>query len=185
MSPSVLTLFRDMNTLEANLLIQINNFLSCDFLDGLFSFVSFLGNKGAIWIVTAVILSIIPKTRKCGFCMMISLVLCLIIGNGILKPLFARVRPYNHSDLIVLITKPLSDYSFPSGHTMASFASGFSVYAFYKKSGIAALLFALVMGFSRIYLCMHYPSDVIGGIVFGLVFGFISYTITKKLRVGI
>jgi undecaprenyl-diphosphatase len=172
-----------MNAFEADLLIQINNIFSCDALDFLFSFISLLGNKGGIWIAIALILTLIPKTRKCGICMMISLLFCLIIGNGILKPLFARVRPYNFSSDIVLITEPLSDYSFPSGHTMAAFASAIAMYTFYKKSGIIMLVGAFLMGLSRIYLCMHYPTDVLGGMVFGVLFGIASYKILKKVKI--
>lgn len=171
-----------MNAFEAQILKSLNSIFSSYVLDYVFSFISFLGNKGAIWIIMALMLIIIPKTRKCGLCVALSLIFCLLIGNTVLKPLFDRVRPYDFDETIKLIIPALGDPSFPSGHTMAAFASAEAVRRYYKKAGTCVYIGAVLMGLSRIYLCVHYPTDVIFGAVFGILFGYASYKIIALER---
>ena len=114
--------------------------------------------------------------------MCIGLILCLIIGNGILKPLIARTRPYDleiNSNKQIQIEKP-NDYSFPSGHTLAAFTSAVIILLYNKKIGIFALILATLMAFSRLYFYVHFPTDVLGGIILGILFAFISKWIVKR-----
>ncbi|MBO5007852.1 MAG: phosphatase PAP2 family protein [Clostridia bacterium] len=171
-----------VNSIEAEILKALNSAFSNRILDDIFSFISFLGNKGAVWIILALVLMLIPKTRKCGICAAVSLILCLIIGNGVLKPLFDRVRPYDFDKAIKLIIPALGDPSFPSGHTMAAFAVAESIRRYYKTPGIYVYIGAALMGLSRIYLCVHYPTDVIFGAMLGIVYGYASYKLISLER---
>ena len=122
-----------MNSIEIQILKFVQETFSCDFLDAIFKFVSYIGNKGAIWIVCALILCIFKKTRKAGIISAISLIFCLTIGNMTLKPLIGRMRPYEFDTSLKVIIPLLKDASFPSGHTMAAFAFCHSTAKIYKK----------------------------------------------------
>ncbi len=173
-----------MNLFEIQILKYIHELISCDFLDIIFKFISRLGDKGAIWIVITLILCMIPKTRKAGIISAISLVLCLVIGNIILKPLFDRMRPYEFDNTLNIIIPHLKDGSFPSGHTMAAFAFAQSVGMCFKKCRVWLNTSAVLMGLSRIYLCVHYPTDVIFGALFGICYAFIALKIYNNLQKG-
>lgn len=151
-------------------------------LDKILAFITSLGNAGIIWIVLAVFLLILPKTRKTGIIVAAALLMDLILCNLILKNLVARVRPYDvNTAIAILIKKPL-DFSFPSGHTAASFAAMTALFlAKMKKAWIAALVLAVLIAFSRLYFYVHYPTDVLGGAVVGILSGIIGYTIVEKI----
>lgn len=151
-------------------------------LDKILAFITSLGNAGIIWIVLAVVLLILPKTRKTGIIVAAALLMNLILCNLILKNLVARVRPYDvNTAIAILIKKPL-DFSFPSGHTAASFAAMTALFlAKMKKAWIAALVLAVLIAFSRLYFYVHYPTDVLGGAVVGILSGIIGYTIVEKI----
>lgn len=140
-------------------------------------FISKLGNGGLIFIIIAIILVLNKKTRKIGLTVALSLILGLIFGNLIMKPMFARIRPYDINTNIILLVERLKDYSFPSGHTLAAFEFATSIFLYNKKFGTFALIFAFIMAFSRLYLYVHFPTDVLGGLVLGVIFAFISYKI--------
>lgn len=151
-------------------------------LDKILAFITSLGNAGIIWIVLAVVLLILPKTRKTGIIVAAALLMDLVLCNLILKNLVARVRPYDvNTAIAILIKKPL-DFSFPSGHTAASFAAMTALFlAKMKKAWIAALVLAVLIAFSRLYFYVHYPTDVLGGAVVGILSGIIGYAIVEKL----
>lgn len=151
-------------------------------LDKILAFITSLGNAGIIWIVLAVVLLILPKTRKAGIIVAAALLMDLILCNLILKNLVARVRPYDvNTAIAILIKKPL-DFSFPSGHTAASFAAMTALFlAKMKKAWIAALVLAVLIAFSRLYFYVHYPTDVLGGAIVGILSGIIGYAIVEKL----
>lgn len=151
-------------------------------LDKILAFITSLGNAGIIWIVLVVVLLILPKTRKTGIIVAAALLMDLILCNLILKNLVARVRPYDvNTAIAILIKKPL-DFSFPSGHTAASFAAMTALFlAKMKKAWIAALVLAVLIAFSRLYFYVHYPTDVLGGAVVGILSGIIGYTIVEKI----
>ena len=151
-------------------------------LDKILAFITSLGNAGIIWIVLAVVLLILPKTRKAGIIVAAALLMDLILCNLILKNLVARVRPYDvNTAIAILIKKPL-DFSFPSGHTAPSFAAMTAlVLAKMKKAWIAALVLAVLIAFSRLYFYVHYPTDVLGGAIVGILSGIIGYAIVEKI----
>ena len=151
-------------------------------LDKILAFITSLGNAGIVWIVLAVVLLILPKTRKTGIIVAAALLMDLVLCNLILKNLVARVRPYDiNTAIAILIKKPL-DFSFPSGHTAASFAAMTALFlAKMKKAWIAALVLAVLIAFSRLYFYVHYPTDVLGGAVVGILSGIIGYAIVEKI----
>ena len=138
-------------------------------LDKILAFITSLGNAGIIWIVLAVVLLILPKTRKTGIIVATALLMDLILCNLV------------NTAIAILIKKPL-DFSFPSGHTAASFAAMTALFlAKMKKAWIAALVLAVLIAFSRLYFYVHYPTDVLGGVVVGILSGIIGYAIVEKI----
>lgn len=132
-----------------------------------------LGDAGIIWIVLAVILLLIPKTRKTGMAVMAALCIDLVLCNGILKPLVGRIRPCDiNTHVLLLIARP-DDFSFPSGHTAASFAAVAALYlSGERKLWKPAFVLACLISFSRLYLYVHYPTDILGGIFVGILAGY-------------
>ena len=173
-----------MNAFEIQILKFVQETFSCGFLDAIFKFISYIGNKGAIWIVCALVMCIFKKTRKAGIVSAISLVFCLVIGNMALKPLIGRMRPYEFDTTLNVIIPLLKDASFPSGHTMAAFAFCHSVANVYKRYRIPLYALAVFMGLSRIYLCMHFPTDVIFGAFFGILFAIGAEKIYELIAKG-
>lgn len=168
------------NSYELNLLYNLQSIVRGELLDRLMPRITSLANAGIFWIVLALVLLIFKKTRKIGITMALSLLLGFIVGNLIVKPLVARVRPYDFDSSIALLISPEHDYSFPSGHTLASFEGAVSIFLYHKKSGVAAIALAFLIAFSRLYLMVHYPSDVIVGAVLGSLFAYTAYRITLR-----
>ena len=106
----------------------------------------------------------------------------LLVGNVTLKPLVARPRPCWRNSLVNLLIQNPKDYSFPSGHALSSFAAAMAIFMNHRKMGVAALLFAFIMGCTRLYFYVHYPTDVLAGMLFGLILGFFAYWIATKGR---
>jgi len=148
-------------------------------LDIFMSNITKLSNAGIVWILLTIVLLLIPKTRKSGLILASALIVDLILCNGILKPLIARIRPFDVNSAIQLIVAKPHDYSFPSGHTAASFTAVMALYlAGEKKLWKIALVLAVLIAFSRLYLYVHYPTDVLGGIITGAIAGYIGYKLT-------
>lgn len=152
----------------------IQTYMRNGFLDFILPIITKLGNEGIIWIFIAIAFLISKKYRTNGIKLAIALLLCLIIGNITLKPLFARTRPFDiNTEIELLITKP-TDFSFPSGHTMSSFAAAIVIFDANKRMGIIALILAALIAFSRLYLYVHFPSDILGGLIIGVINAFIA-----------
>lgn len=163
-----------MNEFELIILDFIREHLACPFLDAVMPVITSLANGGIIWIIAAILLLFFKKTRKTGFSVALALIIGLIIGNLILKNLVGRIRPYDLNADVELLVSRLSDYSFPSGHTLASFETASVLMIRDKKLGIPSLILATLIAFSRLYLYVHYPTDVLAGIILGVLIGFIS-----------
>lgn len=159
---------------EIEIIKGINSALSCPPLDKFFIFVTTLGNSGIIWILAAIALLCFKKTRNMGCVLAISLIFCLLISNLTLKPLVARPRPFSIDTSILPIIPLPKDFSFPSGHTTSSFAAAVAIYCCNKKWGIISLVLAALIAFSRLYLMVHYPTDVLFGIILGTLLGFLA-----------
>ncbi len=150
-----------------------------EWLDLVVPIISSFGDKGIGWILLAIILCCLPNYRKAGLTMGLALILCLLIGNLTLKPLIARPRPYSFFPEMTLLVAPLADFSFPSGHTFASFAAATALYLHNKTLGKAAYILATVIAFTRLYLYVHFLSDVLAGMLLGIFSGWMAYQIVQ------
>lgn len=149
--------------------------------DTVMCFITRLGDAGMVWILLAVILLVIPKTRKYGLVLMTALCVDIVLCNGILKNLFARIRPCDINTQVQLLIARPDDFSFPSGHTAASFTAVAALYfSGEKKLWKLALMLACLIAFSRLYLYVHYPTDILGGILVGIAAGYIGYIAVSR-----
>lgn len=140
-----------------------------DWLDWLMPRITALGNTGIFWILLGILLACMMKTRKIGISMLASIAIGALLGNVLLKNLIARERPcWIDSQILLLIENP-KDFSFPSGHTMVSFEGAVSIFMKNRRWGIAALFLAILIACSRLYLFVHFPTDVLCGAVLGTV----------------
>ncbi|MCR5416078.1 MAG: phosphatase PAP2 family protein [Pseudobutyrivibrio sp.] len=147
------------------------------FLDFIMPKITFLGDKGWFWIVLALVMMVLVKTRKLGFQSAVALVISVFLCNIVLKHVFMRCRPcWLEPDVQLLVGIP-DDYSFPSGHTNASFAVATAIFTRNKKWGIAALVLAVLIGISRLYVFVHWPTDVLVGMLTGIFGGVMSFYI--------
>ncbi len=163
-----------MLALDHLILDWIQEVFRSDFLDALMPLITALGNKGILWIVITLVLFCFKKYRKTALTLTIALVLSLIIGNFILKPLVGRIRPFEANGFTNLLIPSPKDFSFPSGHALSSFAAASVLLMENKRLGIPAMILASLIAFSRLYLYVHYPSDVLAGILLGILCGFLS-----------
>ena len=157
----------------------IQEHLQCTFLDKTMPIVTLFGDGGVFWIGIAVLLLFFAKYRKTGFSMGMALVLGLVVCNITLKPLVARIRPYDFQlqefgREITLLISAQHDFSFPSGHTIASFEACTVLLLHDKRMGIPATVLAILIAFSRLYLYVHYPTDVLVSLVLGIAFGLLG-----------
>ena len=159
--------------------------LQSEFLDTLMPIITMFGDGGIFWIACAVILLLIPKTRRIGLGMGFALAMGLLICNMTMKPLIARIRPYDLQETLGVTIKLLidaqHDFSFPSGHTIASFEACTVLLLGNRKLGIPATLLAILIAFSRLYLYVHYPTDVITSVILGTLFGIIGWWLSNKV----
>lgn len=138
-------------------------------LDKIMVALSTIGNAGILWIVLAVILLIMKKTRRCGAQMALAMLLTFIIGNLVLKNMISRDRPCWIDPTVALLVKNPMDFSFPSGHSMNGFTAAVTILFYDKRWGIAAIILASFVAFSRLYNFVHFPTDVFAGVVIGTV----------------
>lgn len=167
---------------ELNFLFALQN-LHCSWLDPIMIFFTQLGDNGIVWIVIALLCICFKKSRRCGILMGVTMLFCLALGNGVIKNLVARPRPFQVlENLEILIIPQPSEYSFPSGHTMHGMAAAVTIFLHNRKAGAAALLGAVVIAFSRMYLFVHFPTDILGGAVIGTLAAFMIYVLAKKIK---
>lgn len=166
---------------EIDFLDGIQAIFHCEWMDTLMPPLSSLGDAGIIWIVLSILLLLFPRTRRAGVASAFSLILMLISGNMILKPLISRMRPFTVNTAVTLLIPPPGDFSFPSGHTFASFASSTAILRNHKRIGIPALILAVLIAFSRLYLYVHYPTDVLAGLLLGILAGYLGNLAARKL----
>lgn len=166
-----------MTDFDFELLYLIQQYCRCRLLDSVMPVITHLGSAGIIWILIAGILIFMKQYRLCGMKMLTGMLMGLLIGNLLLKNLIARERPcWTDTEILMMIAVP-RDYSFPSGHTMASVISTVILFQENKKFGIAALILTILIAFSRMYLFVHFPSDILGGAILGILIGFFVPTV--------
>lgn len=172
-----------MNEAELNILWWIREHLTHPFLDTVMPYISSLARHGEFWILIALVLVCFKKTRKAGVAMGIAMACGYLIGNMGMKNLFARTRPYDVVEVDLLVAK-LHDFSFPSGHTLVSFEAATALWFYHRKWGVAAFVLAALIGLSRLYLFVHYPTDVLVGAVLGIGIGLAACVLTDRLWRG-
>ena len=151
-------------TVERDILLWIHEHLRFAALTPVMRVLSLLGDKGAFWIALSLILLVFRRTRRLGVCCVVSMALTFLVVNCAIKPLIARTRPYDLFSEIQILTHTERDFSFPSGHSANSFAVAWILYRMApKKYGIPAVVLAALIAFSRLYVGVHYPTDVLAG----------------------
>ena len=173
--------------LDGGFLLFLQESVRNPILDSIMIFITSLGNGGMIWIAATIVLLIPKKTRKAGIMSAVALLGSLIINNNIVKNIVQRPRPFvTFTDLQIIIPTP-SEFSFPSGLTSSSFAAAAVFYRHLpKKLGLPAVILAGLIGFSRLYVGVHYPTDVIAGVLMGILLSYLAeYLVNlfvKKLK---
>lgn len=144
-------------------------------LDRFFAVFTTLGDHGELWLIILLILFVMKKTRKVAILGLIALVVELILVSGVIKPIVMRPRPFFVNPVDLVVPAPRGS-SFPSGHAASSFAVVMTLYFNKIKYKPAYVTLAVIMAFSRLYVYVHYPSDVLVGTLLGI---FIAYEVTK------
>ena len=177
--------------MEIEILNFINNNLhGSGFINQLAKIISVVSDKGYIWIALGLFLMIFKKTRKAGFLTLCGVAATLICNSLILKNLFDRARPFVENPSLIPFIESIgmelpTDSSFPSGHTFVSFCCAIILCMQLKKKWPFIYIFSALVAFSRIFLCVHYPTDVLAGAIIGTIIGlcihFFANFVCKKI----
>ena len=171
--------------MELFILDWIQAHLRCGFLDAVLPIISWTANHGEIWILLALALVLRKSSRRQGWTVALALVLDLVCCNLLLKPLIGRVRPFAVNPAVELLVSPPLDASFPSGHTAASFTAVFALRGSGSPLWKPALAVAVLIAFSRLYLYVHWPSDVLGGALLGAFLGWAAARASAQVYAGL
>lgn len=169
-----------MNEFELKILDWIQSVFQCSFLDAVIPVFTHLGDAVTV-ILLAVVLILFKKTRKMGLSAGIALLIGVIIGNLIFKNAVGRIRPFEINTEFSILVERLTDGSFPSGHSLACFEVATAFFINNKKVGIFSFIAATLVAFCRLYLYVHFPTDVLGGIAMGIIFGIVASYIVNKI----
>lgn len=174
------SILKRINKFDNYILFNIEKYMQNEYLDRLMPIVTSMGNGGLIWITIAGVLMLDKSYKAIGNVVILTLIISTIIGEGIVKHLVRRVRPCNYQSTInLLIAKPMS-YSFPSGHTVSSFAVAEILSIYFSQYKLIFIGVALLIAFSRLYLYVHYPSDIISGIIIGILCSKLVFIILRQ-----
>ena len=168
-----------ITSIDFAILDGIQKLMRCEFWDAVMKILSYLGEAGAVWIILGIVLLFFRKTRVAGIAVLASVALCFISGELIIKNIVARPRPFQEHQIVMNI-RPPHGFSFPSAHSSLSFSAATCLTVYFRKFGIPALVLAALIAFSRLYNFVHYPSDVICGIILGILCAlFVCWAIRK------
>lgn len=169
---------------ELRNLERLHDALYSPFMDKLMVTITCTGNLGMIWILMALVLLASDSRRQYGYQMLIALLLCITIGNLIIKNIARRNRPFFHKNYKLLIKQPW-DYSFPSGHTLSSFAAATVLMYLNENVGVIAIVYACLIALSRLYLRVHFFTDVFFSMVLGTGLGILAIRIFETRAFGL
>lgn len=178
-----------IQTVDHAVLLWIAAHIRQDWLTPIVTVITSLGNAGAVWLILALIFLIGVRTRRWGAAMLVALVFGLLVGNLWLKNWIARPRPFHtYSDIMPLVI-PGDLYSFPSGHTLSSFCAATACFGYSRRAGLFCYLLAVLIGLSRLYMGVHYPSDVLAGALLGIGLGMLAVLavnqVADRIRFGL
>ncbi len=172
-------MYQWLDLLDKEIILYIFYHLRHPLLDKIMVSITSLGNYGIIWIIIIVMMIWIKKNRSTGLMITLTLILSGLIGNVLLKNIIQRPRPFVALELPIII--PISEsFSMPSGHTLSSFAVAFIIVDLVKEKWLktSVIILAAVISLSRVYLCVHYPTDIIAGVI-------IAFVISKGVILGV
>ena len=159
--------------LDGNILLWIQENVRAESMNGFWRFITSLGDDGLFWIGLGILMLFFKKTRKPGMAGLLAMALNFLMTNLTIKNLVARPRPYTVLENLEILIEQPGEFSFPSGHTSSSFAFAVAVYLLLpKKYGVPALVLAALISLSRLYVGVHYPTDVLGGFIVGTACAF-------------
>ena len=169
--------------LDSNILLWIQNNIRIEFLNTPVKLITSLANYGLLWIILTVLFLFIPKYRLTGLMSAAAMIVNSLAVNALIKHIVARTRPYEVIETLTILIERQPDTSFPSGHASVSFAAAVVLFRNCdKRIGITALILASLIALSRLYVGVHYPSDVICGVIAGILCGLAGEFIVKKLQ---
>lgn len=176
------------DSFDLPLLDWIQSNIQCTFLNKTMPVITHMGSAGFL-IVFALFMMLLKKYRRTGFSVALSMVFGLLICNILLKPGIHRIRPYDYQEqlgiIINLLIEKQHDFSFPSGHTIATFEAATAIFLNHKKIGTVALVMASIIAFSRLYLYIHYPTDVFTSIILGVALAVLANWIVGQVMAAI
>lgn len=165
---------------DFSILEFIQQNMRSEVLDVIFTVITYLGSGGILWIAAAVCMLFTKKYRRCGIAVLVCLLLGLLFGNLILKHIVARARPCwlkPIADMLVAVPK---DFSFPSGHTLSSFIVAIVILRHSRGFGIPALVVAALIAFSRLYVYVHFPTDLLGAMILAVPVAIFGDMLTQR-----
>lgn len=166
--------------IDFSILNFIQAHLRCSFLDHIMPWITKCGDSGFIWLILGALLVMFRRTRRCGISEVLAITGGFVICNMMLKNLIQRSRPCWLEPLSDMLIAMPADYSFPSGHSMSSFAAAAVIFQYNRRAGAAALAFAGLIALSRMYLYVHFPTDVLCGALLGIFMGIITVKLFEK-----
>ena len=169
-----------IQSFDFSVLDWIQSNIRNDVLDFIVPRITFLGNAGLIWILLTLVCVAVKKWRKCGITMAAALLTGLLVGNIVLKLLAARDRPCWISPPEVMLIAVPKDYSFPSCHTLSGFAASVTLLCYTRRAGIPAVILATMIALTRLYLYVHFPSDVLVGFVLGTAIALAAFLLMRR-----